>query len=409
MSPTNGDHGGDCRCPRASEGAAPPPGVLSSNTPPPTSKVGQFTGGEDWLEWCCYVDWQTGWDKLQPRLAKAKEIAGDRKLAKLSGGDLILFGDTEAHVNPSGTSLGKKGKGQHMAYRLECSGLVILIANRKCVMGSAPNVVIRADGTQCLNRGAVGCRELGRKLLKKAGAFIRREKLSRVDLCLDLPGVPMDAFLSAYREERYICRATAKGLIESSGATIYLGKNPLKLRIYDKAAQMRSECDVVKLFMMMERRWHGVDQKQATRVEFELSRDALKSRGVDTPDDYFQKRADLIAYLCNNWVRFTEGEVDRTNTTRIRVLPLWAEVTAGFESWAGQPRGETLAPLDREGVDVRQLIKQAIGVLLSAGVRQGKKLDSPAAFNVYAARHMGKILEATNLPAEVARRIVQLG
>jgi hypothetical protein len=409
MSATHGDLGGECRCPRASEGAAPPPGVLSSNTPPPTSKVGQFTGGEDWLEWCCYVDWQTGWDQLQPRLAKAKEIAGDRKLAKLSGGDLILFGNTEAHVHPSGTSLGKKGKGQHMAYRLACSGLVILIANRKCVKGSAPNVVIRADGTQCLNHGAVGCRELGRELLKKAGAFIRREKLSRVDLCLDLPGVPMDAFLSAYREERYICRATAKGLIESSGATIYLGKNPLKLRIYDKAAQMRSECDVVKLFMMMQRRWHGVDQTQATRVEFELSRDALKSRGVDTPDDYFQKRSDLIAYLCNNWVRFTEDEVDRTNTTRIRVLPLWAEVTAGFESWAGQARGEPLEPLTRESVDVTQLLKQAVGVLLTAGVLQGKKLESREAFNAYASRNIEKILDGMNLSAETARRTVGYG
>ena len=58
-------------CPRANEGRAAAEGVPFSNTPPLTSKSG-FTGGEDWFEWCLYVDWVKVWEKLQPNFKEQK-------------------------------------------------------------------------------------------------------------------------------------------------------------------------------------------------------------------------------------------------------------------------------------------------------------------------------------------------
>ena len=167
------------------------------------------------------------------------------------------MGEHKAQVNPSGVSLGKKGKGMHMAYRLNCEGLVIQIANRSTCNGNAPNVVIRADGMQCLERGARGCLDLGMAIIQGAGGTIHQKKLSRVDMCLDLPGVGMEDFIAAYKEQRYICRANNRGYMESNGVTLYLGKHPLQLRIYDKVAQLVMANDPLKFMLMKERRWHG--------------------------------------------------------------------------------------------------------------------------------------------------------
>ena len=392
------------RMPGASPAPATAPGVSSSNTPPPTSNVGQFTGGEDWFEWCAYVEWGKAWPTLQQSLELAKTVAGDAQLRKETGGDSFMIGNEIVFLEPSGASLGKKGKGQYMAYRLKCNGLGLQIANRESPGRTAPNVIIRADGTQCLNRGVVGCLDLGRKLICDAGGTILKEKLSRVDMCLDLPGVSIAPFAKAYDERRYICRATKRTKVESTGITLYLGKSPLMLRIYDKAVQLKEQPDIIKQFLMIERRWHGEAPESATRVEFQLNRGALKQRGIDSPADYLLKRGDLIHYLCQDWIRFTARAVDKTNTTRARVLPLWKKVATGFANWAGSSTGQDLSPLPTDTMDVRQLLKQAIGAVLTAAVLQGLSPQTPIHVISYVTAAFTPLLGKMRLADEVARR-----
>ena len=64
----------------------------------------------------------------------------------------------------------------------------------------------------------------------------------------------------------------------------------------------------------------------------------------------------------------TASTADRENKNQSRavVLPLWAEVQRPLQAWAGSPAGCSLAPLDRAGVDVTQLFKQAFGVVKAA-------------------------------------------
>jgi len=189
-----------------------------------------------------------------------------------------------------------------------------------------------------------------------------------------MPGVGMSDFFAAFKEERYICRARSISYTKSNGVTLKFGESPLLLRIYDKLAETQKCANPLKAFAMKDRRWDGVLPEQATRVEFELKREALKERGIDSPDDYFMKRADLVNYLVREWFLFTKESVDRENKnqSRAEVLPLWKDVQTAFESWAGSPAGCSLAPLNREAVDVTQLFKQMLGLGKAAAKYQGK-------------------------------------
>jgi len=391
-------------CARASGRAAGAPGA-SSNTPPPNSHWGTFTGGEDWFEWAAYVDWADGWTALRQDLERAKTFSQDKALCKQHGADLIVLNDLTLKVEGVGAKVGNV----YMAYRVHAAGLVLLMAERYKAQGNMPNVILRAGGRLCLNLGAQGCLERGRSIIAELGGKIAREKLSRVDMCLDLPGVGMEIFTTAFQQRHFIGRARNRSLHESPGVTVALGKFPLMLRIYDKKTELEEHQNHDVLFMMERRRWHDERPERATRVEFELGRDALKAHGIDTPEDYFAKRADLAAYLCRRWVRFTAGPVDRRNPGRAPVLPLWAAVERGFAAWAGAPVGASLAPLDRQGVDVRALLKQAIGVTITAFAKQGRLLKLPEDFIAATMLAMRAILPDMNLAAEFARRMAEQG
>jgi len=125
---------------------------------------------------------------------------------------------------------------------------------------------------------------------------------------------------------------------------------------------------------------------RAARVEYKLPREALTGRGIDSVDDYFAKRADRVRYLAREWFWMTAGTADRENKHQspAEVLPLWAEVQAGLQAWAGTPAGLSLAPLDRAGVDVSQLFKQAYGIIRTAAEYQGKKDMGLLGFMTYA-------------------------
>ena len=366
------------------------------------------TGGEDWFEVCLYVDWGAAWPKLSEKLLWGKGAAADYEL-KSHSQDLLCFGEYQVQMRASGAALGKKGKGMYMAYVMDMQGLVIQIANRACFRYPVPNVVIRIDGLSCLRMGALPALELGRKFIMAMGGKINQEKLTRVDMCLDMPGVKMDDFVAAYREKRFVCRANDIRYYEGKGISLYFGKCPMQLRIYDKKEEIAAGGDYLKRWFMIERRWRGVIPEHAIRVEFEMGREALKDRGIDSPEDYFRKRADLISYLCGEWMRFTTHPVDRQNTSRADVLPLWEDVKAGFKAWAGLPCGVPLEPLDRSQVDVAQLVKQAIGVMLTVAAIQGIPLADLSQFVSFVMRNFNHHARELDIIMAMARRMAEMG
>lgn len=359
------------RCQPLMADAAAPGGVMFSNTPPLSS---YWVGAEDWLELAMYVDWlPERWAETRDKLEIHKELAAHEEVPKeFKRWDVDGI---EVNVEPAGAKLGQKNKGPYFAYKMEYGEITVLISDHPSPIGSIPNVVIRINGEACLIYGAINCLKHGRDFIVSLGGTIRKEKLSRVDIALDMPGVGMSDFFAAFNEKRYICRAKSRGFTESNGLTLKFGESPLLLRIYDKLAETQKCANPLNAFAMQDRRWDGMIPEQAARVEFELGREALKERGIDSPDDYFMKRADLVNYLVRGWFRFTSEVVDRENKnqSRAEVLPLWKEVQTAFESWAGSPAGCSLEPLNLAMVDVTQLFKQAFGVIKAAAKYQGKK------------------------------------
>lgn len=365
-----------CTAARASAHRAPDAvGVQPSNTPPSSSKLDEidsWIGSEDWLEYCLYIQWNE-WESLKQQLEKAKYFAGvENAPAELIQ---IPFWGGFAIVGPSGVREGKAG----FAYKLDCEGITVLIADRELPHKTFPSVIVRVPGNSCLCPGAHECYKTATRMIKALGGNIIRNRLSRIDICLDMPGVSIQEFYTPFAEDRYICRSREDSVIfpqkGNGGMTLYFGKSPLQCRIYDKLKEIEKKANPHKQLCMRFYRWGGMPEN-AVRVEFELRRKALKERGIDSVEDYYAKRADLIHYLTTQWLRFTANKVDRENKnqSKSRTLPLWNKVRKAFKKWAGDPPGKSLAPLPKEQADVRNLIKQLLGVGQTAAAYQGKEL-----------------------------------
>lgn len=343
-----------------------------SNTPPQSRHASPRSGGEDWL----YCGFQTAWSDWPERrghLAAVKASAGNRGRIHDKAISQVPLGNYEIDMSPAGLELGELGKGPYMAYRFSCEGLTFLVEDCPAPRGKRCNVRFTAPGKVCLQRGGLGCLELARDIIRQAGGEIDREILSRVDMCADLPGMGMDPFWDAARENRYVTSSKSFSEIEHYSRTLRFGRRPLSLSIYDKLAQVRSKQDPDLLALMVARRWGGVVPRRAVRVEFSLVREKLKEFGVGSPDDYFRLRGALVADLCTNWFRFTESLVDRLNTTRAVTLPLWTQVHEAYAAWAGEPNGEILEPLPKGPVDMTGLLRSGYGILRAIGRAQDRQ------------------------------------
>ena len=350
--------------------------INSDNNPPPTSHSAPWHAAVDRANLALEVIFP-GYPDLRPRLQAVKDSAGHKGETHSKGIEHAHFGPYLVRVWPTGSRIGKEGP--YYAFVGEYAGIVIKIQDRAAPKNECPNVLVEIDGLVCLELGDRGALELTYDLIRQMGGEIDQVKLSRIDVCLDMPGVGMDEFAAAAAEWRYVSRLrnhwgweSGDREKKSSGRTVLFGKLPLQLEVYDKLAEVRASRNSRKLELMMARRWNGEMPAQAVRVEFRVGRAKLRELGIDSPDDFYRKRRVLVDYLCCDWFRFTDGPVDRANTTRAATLPLWAQVHEAFAAWAGQPNGEKLEPLPRGPVDVTGLFRQSYGVTKAIGRELGK-------------------------------------
>lgn len=357
-----------------------PPASASCNTdnttnhlqhPPSNLDPGIFTGGEDWFEFSAYIHWEScSFESLRARLASAKRAARNASAPRT---DILSLVGYPAVVHATGKQF---GNGPIYPFRITWQGLTLLIADTPEPRGNTANLVVTVPGRTCLLRGAYRSWQDARSLIHSLGGTISSEILSRADICLDLPGVQMSAFTAAFDAHQYITRARTRGKIESNGTTVSFGKPPLRCIIYDKVAELATKSDNTVQTAMIERRWGGDVPEYATRIEFQVRRPALTRRGVSTIEDYFRLRGDLVADLTKNWLRLTDGPVDRSHTTRAKTLPLWQDVQEGFAQWTGQPSGQTLAPVPRHSIDISASVSRGLGYFLSAAARRGASIAS---------------------------------
>ena len=342
----------------------------SYNTPPSSSHPSLWRAAIDGTRLALLVAFP-GYPELRSRLVAIQQSARHKGELRHKGLEHVQFGPYLVRVWPAGRPIGHEGP--YFAFIVVYEGIVIKIQDRAAPKGECPNVIVEIGGLVCLERGDLGALELAYDLIRQMGGEIDQVKLSRIDPCVDMPGVGMGEFVAAATERRYISKLKRHREIESDGTTLLFGKRHIQLAIYDKRAEVLAKQNPVQRALMLARRWGGsVMPAQAVRVEFRIWRTKLREFGIDTPEDFFHKRRTLVDYLCRDWFRFTTGPVDRQNTTRAATLPLWTQVHEAFAAWAGEPNGEVLEPLPKGPVNVDHYLKQCYGVTKAIGRKLGK-------------------------------------
>lgn len=369
-----------------------------SNTRGQTSQKYTKIGHIHYLHVSFYVNWEN-WNPLRKTLAEA------RHCASYQGPQIITVGKQKAKLLARSPTM---GNGRiRMSYCLEIQGIHFLLADRRSASGASPNVMAIVHGTQCLQWTLPALLSFIRKVIGDAGGSIMLEKLSRVDIALDLLDQPIDPFWTAYQQERFITRVKDHRHIGGTdGRTLYFGKTPLTLCLYDKKAELRAKAAerIRDEAWLLNKLW-GRESSAVTRVEFRLFRDALKNRGIDSPADFQGKLPDLINYLTKQWFRFTRDEVDRLNPGRVRTLPLWKDVAAGFREWAGAPQGVSLKALPAQRQEPVVIGRQLVGLALTHAARTHNRVLSTTETVDHIVGLLRKELARLNLRREYEKRL----
>lgn len=228
--------------------------------------------------------------------------------------------------------------------------------------------------------GVEAAYELLQSKISDIGGTILRNKLSKVDACVDMPDVDVSLLTSAYSEGRYV-KQGAKWTEHDAGESnsthgcgrvqtgFSVGVNP-RVCAYDKKREVRNNPS--KQAILEACRWGG-KVKSAARVEFKMRRAYLKEFGVDTLTDWTLKKAEIMKYLCEKWFRLTKSVPDRRNTSRAEVAEIWKTVTEKFMQWTGGNastlRAARLKP--KLVIDPDALARQARGCVFAAMAQRG--------------------------------------
>lgn len=339
------------------------------NNPPTTSHSSLWRAAVDGIHLAMQVVLR-GYPSLRSRLVAIQESAGHKGETHSKGIEHLQVGPYLVRVWPTGSRNGRSGP--FFKFVIEYAGIVIMIQDRVAPKGDCPNVIVHIGGLVCLELGDLGALELVYDIIRHLGGEIEQAALSRIDPCVDMPGVGMGEFVSATKEERFVTRSKCLTKIEYYGGTVEFGRRPLILQIYDKRDEVLSKQNPRQRALMIDRRWGGTMPQQAVRVEFRIWREKLREFGIDTPEDFYRKRRTLVDYLCQDWFRFVAVPIDRQNTARAITLQLWEQVHGAFVAWAGQPNGEILAPLPKGPVDVTGLLRSGYGMLRAIGRAQDR-------------------------------------
>lgn len=285
-----------------------------------------------------------------------------------------------------------------------------------------PNGNVRATSVLLTQIGAKAVWRLALKLLGAMGCVVERNKLSRVDPCVDLPELSIATFCAAHAaghrvsrarasagyacEDQVVCTDSSEHSFGRKPTGFVVGKSPLKLRVYDKFRESNHVLE--KITVVVSYRW-GYWTTKAVRVEFSIGRERLKEFGVDTVEHWFAKRATICETLCVKWFRLTNGPVDPDHADRCEMLPEWRLVQGAFAEWTGKPEYVQLEPLPIQNTPALDLLRQIVGLLKSYFAKTGNEIDSNEMFVEEASLALWSFVELEDMAAEVWRRVLQLG
>lgn len=304
-----------------------------------------------------------------------------------------------------------------MRWRLVAeNGLVLLLMNRGTSHKTMPNMSVRATSFMMMQLGFQQVWGLMQYCVEAMGGEIVANKVSRVDPCVDLPGTPIDEFMEPFHRNWFVSRTRSRanyavGVFineylqgkQHTGFTV--GKSPIMCRVYDKLIE--SQRDLQKLAILKATRWGGLPEC-ATRVEFQIERTKLKYFGIDTVEDWIAKRADVVEELTSNWLRLTDGPVDRKHAYRTPMHPIWELTRRTFFEVYGNPPGEVLTPLESLEINASRFVASAVGNLRGMFARVGKDIRNNEQFEREALAAIRDGIRDRDMAAEVTRKALEL-
>lgn len=198
---------------------------------------------------------------------------------------------------------------------------------------------------------------------------------SRVDVCADVTGWSPDAS----DRTRFACRASLRDTHEDgdawTGFEFGRRKNGgVMARIYDKTRDVARTGNTWWYEIWGDRKPPG---ENVTRVEFEFGRNALRSFGIETPEDAFDSLGDLWRYGTHDWLTFRRPTEDATKSR----WPIASEWLAVQEAGLTMPHlGIIRTYAAKDAATYRALLPGLTGYASSVAARkQAEDLDAAIA------------------------------
>ncbi len=378
-----------------------------SNYVGPAPAPAPVSGGEDWLEVHCRTErHRTQSSGFLTALSAARAAArGDLPDAPT----VVYLNGQPAAISGQSKRLKAYGGFTH-DFVVTWWGAEFTLTASMPTSTQVPDLIITVKGRASLFYGALALLGQIRSMLARYGVSIAEERLVRVDMAIDLPGMPPAGLIHAVCQDHVITRARNRDWHRSTSWTAAIGRLPLRCTIYDKLAESLQRRDGEYVTALCQRRWGGSLPATATRVEFQVGARVLRNKGIGTVADYCRLRADLARYLVHEWVRITDRKPDPANTSRCPLHPDWLRVQAGFAAVYGAPAGLPLTPLQPGRVDVRRLARQMLGLGISACVRRRQfPRDVTDFLFLCRAELLGVLRTDTQLHDLIARKAAELG
>lgn len=276
------------------------------------------------------------------------------------------------------------GNQSRLEYRMEWSGVTIAVSSRDEATRQLSNFYCKIPGEACLVVGFDEARRVITEILAALGGVVVDEWVRRLDLCLDLPGVNLrEQLIDPFEQGHFV--KTAKfwnswnGADGKTGFTV--GTAPrLKLNVYDKLVDVRRHDGIYQL-AMKNRRWAGMLPEAATRVEYRIGGEWLRSYGLNTADRVLSSLPEIVARVaCRPPHAFfcmtdRDPDTEHHHQSRACVLPLWGQIVDTMQSLAGVPR-ERLRPLERMEATLKRVWSMVRGFLTIAGAKYGRIVES---------------------------------
>lgn len=351
-----------------------------SNTPPQSSAVPipgfpelMATVGIDWWEWTASVSFEPA--KLNELSIKLDALKKQCQELREPNAWLKINGLPSLGVGRTGFNRGGD-RGEYFDYKLKYCGVPFGIANRQGTADSIPNLCVAQRGSECLRMGAIPSQDKIRTLVQWMGGTIVREKLSRADICIDIPNLDIRTFQPYIQNRQFVSKAKTiqpyENVATDEWTGFVVGKRPMRIVVYDKVRELAHKHDDLYLQTMIARRWGKVMPEQATRIEIQISREWFRKFGIDSPSDFIQNAAGIIQRQLLGWFRLTTERVESEKKTqsRMKTDPLWLALTCILVNWFGRPHGE-LALVPRKNVRPIRSIRQGVGNLRSALLQMG--------------------------------------